>query len=358
MPSNLKFIDEVAPQDKKTLQEWVGYHLLKANPYHKCLMLVGDGRNGKSTFLSLLGAFLGTENYTCMPLTDIITHRFKTARLYGKLANIAADISPTELKRTGKLKWLTGGDRVEGEKKFQESFDFYNYAKLSFSANQLPASPDQSRAFFSRWLIIGFPNRFEGKDRDSKLLQKLTTEAELSGFLNWALEGLRRLVKNDGFTESPTTEELQAKYETLSDPVTAFISNCLEASSGNVETKDDVYNAYYQFCHTRGLTYVMKNILTKELKPKIPAILGIVLSETRRDKKTCWQDIKLLCRATQPTKEKIFVQTLDAPPLCEECSQPITDGSNILWKGEKRVCSRCAMFLKKAHTQKRSEENE
>jgi len=293
----------------------------------------------------------------------LITSRiFAVAGLYGKLANIAPDISADELKRTGTLKALTGGDRIRGEKKYQDEFHFYNYAKLSFSANQAPLSPDQSRAFFRRCMLIGFPNKFEGDECDPTILKKITTEDELSGFLNWAMEGLRRLVNNGRFTKSPTTEELQLEYEALSDPVTAFITSCVEVDPEAFETKDAVYNAYFQFCRGRGCSPVMSNILTKKLKPQIPTLKSVRRSINKKQT-TCWDGLRLLCsecgkcQGTAPipptSKQKSLPTALGDPPLCEECTQAITYGSKITWRDGRRVCRRCMTFLTEAHKEKR-----
>jgi P4 family phage/plasmid primase-like protien len=350
-PKILKFIDEVAPQDKETLQEWIGYHLLRTYVYQKCVQLIGDGNNGKSTFLRLLEALLGKDNVSNATLYDLVSTRFSKADLYGRLANIAPDISPDELKRTGTFKALTGGDYIRAEKKHQNAFKFLNYAKLSFSANQLPPSPDKTVAFFRRWLLINFPNKFEGPDCDPRILEKLTTPEELSGLLNWALEGLKRLMKNDDFTKSQTIEELQEQWERMSDPVTAFVTNCVEPAFDDTITKDSLYNAYYKFCRSRGLPYVRNNILTKNLKPVVPIILGVGLNETTHNKKNCWQGIRLLCQEcgqcqeAQPKQEKTTTTLFDVPPLCEECGDPISDDSNITWRDGRRVCRRCQGFL-------------
>jgi len=325
-------------------------------------MLVGDGANGKSTFLNLLAKFLGEDNFTTLSLYLITSRIFAVAGLYGKLANIAPDISADELKRTGTLKALTGGDRIRGEKKFQDEFHFYSYAKLSFSANQAPISPDQSRAFFRRCMLIGFPNKFEGDDCDPTILQKITMEDEMSGFLNWALEGLYRLTKNNKFTKSPTTEELQLEYEALSDPVTAFISHCTGLESDAFETKDAVYNAYFQFCRGRGFSPTMPNTFAKKLKPQIPTLVS-TRHTINKKQVTCWDGIRLLCsecgkcQATttspQDDKQKSLTTVFGDPPLCEECSTPIADGSKITWRDGRRVCRRCMTFLTEAYKEKK-----
>ena len=74
-----------------------------------------------------------------------------------------------------------------------------NEAKLIFSANDLPKTPDNTVGFFSRWIIIEFCNQFGTLERpfNPNLDDELHTPKELSGFLNKALEGLARLRSNN-----------------------------------------------------------------------------------------------------------------------------------------------------------------
>ena len=58
------------------------------------------------------------------------------------------------------FKAITGCDRITAEFKYRDSFEFTPVTRLLFSANRLPASDDASQAFFDRWLIVRFPNRF------------------------------------------------------------------------------------------------------------------------------------------------------------------------------------------------------
>lgn len=305
-PKILQFLSEVIPENVETFQEWMGYHLLKDYRFQKYLNLIGDGANGKTTLINLMIAFLGSENVSNHTLYELISDKFAKADLQGKLSNLASDIASDELKRTGALKGLTGNDWTNAQKKFQQSFDFKNYAKLTFPANQLPRTPDQSRAFFRRFLPITCPNKFEGDNCDPNILEKLTTEEELSGFFNWALKGLKRLLKNGVFTKSLTTEQLQAKYELMSDPVTAFIDYCVEKNPDGVVAKDDFYKAYYWFCKDRGFAPVLKGTLSKEIKPRIPG-----LDEGRRgsrgNRKTSWVGVSLSCQGCQGCQGSILL---------------------------------------------------
>jgi len=297
-PAILKFLSEVIPGDVDLVQEWIGYHLIKDYRFALALMLIGDGRNGKSVLLNLIRAFLGKENISEIDLYRLVANRFARAELYGKLANIAADVGSDELKRTGLFKALTGNDWITAEKKHQQPFSFRNHAKLNFSTNKLPLTPDMSRAFFRRWLLVQCSNVFTKETADPQILEKLTTPGELSGLLNWALDGRQRLIEQGRFTKSQTAEEIQILYEEMSDPVTAFIKYCVDQENEDVVSKDLMYAAYHGFCRMKGYSPLLKNVLTGELKPRIPN-----MGEGRRKisgrRKMCWTGISLKCQGCQ-----------------------------------------------------------
>lgn len=143
--------------------------------------------------------------------------RFATAELYGKLANIDADLSKKALKNTGILKKLTGGDYIPTEKKFRSPFQFVSNTKLLFSANEIPITEDETDAFFSCLIIINFPNQFVGKKDDPYLF--ITTDEELSGLLRIILRRLPRVLKEGISTTSSSIDENYKKYILSSTPV-------------------------------------------------------------------------------------------------------------------------------------------
>ena len=61
--SILRFLGQVLhPQDVFTAMEIIGYLLHKTAEYEKAVMLYGNGDNGKSVFIKLVEAFVGSEN--------------------------------------------------------------------------------------------------------------------------------------------------------------------------------------------------------------------------------------------------------------------------------------------------------
>jgi putative DNA primase/helicase len=273
-PNIEKFLNEVAgcKEDVDILLEVIGFCLYREYFIAKALMLVGEGSNGKSTFLNLVKAFLGKENVAGRSLQDLEENRFAKADLQHKLANIYADLPDKALWRTGTFKMLTGRDLIAAERKFQQSFTFENYAKLLFSANKVPEAYDDTDAFFRRWIIVVFPNQFVNDEADPHILKKLTTPEELSGLLNLVLPVLKRLLEKGQFSYSKTTEEIRQDYIRKSSPIGAFVMDCLAVDSDAFIPKQDLYNTFAEYCRIRKIPCVTKDTFFKNL-PQYVAVI-------------------------------------------------------------------------------------
>lgn len=288
-----QFLKEILPPgDIPTIQELFGYCLLRDYCYHKSFMFLGDGSNGKSTLLQLFSAFLGEQNISSIELQEIMSNRFTRHQLHNKLANIYPDLPSKTLKQTGIFKALTGGDTLTADRKFKDPVTFVNTAKLIFSANELPKTLDDTTAFYRRWILLNFPYTFEGANCDPHKLEKITTPQELSGLLNYALEGLKRLQKNNGFSNSQTTSDTQIQYTRLSNPIIYFLEECTTKDPEAVTPKDTIYNAYKVFCQENNLPIKAKNSFSLELGKHIP---GLANERRTMDKGRvqCWKGIRL-----------------------------------------------------------------
>lgn len=281
----------LTPEDIPIIQELFGYCLYPRYDIHKAFMFIGDGANGKSTLLNLLTMFLSKTNISSVPLQDITKDRFASCDLHGKLANICADIPNTALNDTDNFKKLTGQDSIRGQQKFKKPFDFTNNAKLIFSANQIPATPiDQSDAFFRRWILINFPNRFIGSNCDRNILKKITTPREMSGLLNWAVEGLQRLLEKGEFSMNLSIDDVREHWNKSSDMIAEFIQEHLEKDVTSTVTKEEVYNQYKQFAREKKYPTIASNVFSKKLKESIT--FEITEGQKHAGKKT-WRGIRL-----------------------------------------------------------------
>jgi len=266
-PAIKRFMAEVlSPENVAFMQEWAGYHFLKDYRFQRCVVLVNDGDGGKSTLLSIFIAAIGRENVASQNLYRISTNRFAVAELYGKIANISADISPTELKNTGTLKMLTGWDMITAERKNRDPFQFRNYAKLTFSCNQLPRTPDQTLAFYKRVIPIQFERSIPLEEQDANLLEKLTTPLELSGFFNWAYEGLLRALERGCLKEPLDVQERKELYENMSDPVTGFIREYVVEDAELSVNRTDLYRWFTSYCKGKGIIPKTDRAFFKEIR--------------------------------------------------------------------------------------------
>jgi putative DNA primase/helicase len=295
-PKFHKFRKEVMYQeDQDLIQETFGSTLWKDYPTKKATLLVGDGNNGKTTLIEVLKAMLGTQNVAARNLQELETNRFAKADLYGKLANLYADLSDAALKFVGVFKMLTGGDLITAEHKFQTSFSFINFAKLIFSCNTVPEVYEDTRAFFDRWNMVTFPSTFVDSDSvdtgqkikraNKNLKNELKTEHELSGVLNWSIAGLKRLRANGWvFSGSRTAEEIRDEYIRKSSPIHAFVLDCLTQKPDARTPKKVLFQAFCDYCNQHHLPIPTSNTFFQRL----PEFARVETQHPEIDGKRVW----------------------------------------------------------------------
>jgi len=230
------------------VQELFGYCLYSKYNYHGLFYLYGTGGNGKTVFLSLLENLLGQDNVTNKSINSLVTKRFTSAHLYGKLLNSCGELSGYILNNTDMLKRLTAGDRIEAEFKGLDGFDFSNIAKIITACNSIPQSLDDSDGWYDRQFIIPFLQKFRySKEEDNELAEKLVTKKNMESLLYWSLQGLHRLLKNKGFTYPKNKKDIYLMYQGN----TKYFINKFYKRSENLNDfirVDDIRIAYKKWC--------------------------------------------------------------------------------------------------------------
>jgi len=280
-------------EDLDIIQELLGYCLLKNYKIPKAIMLSGSGRNGKGTLMQLIRHFVGVENTTDVSLHALENDQYAASELCGRLVCCSGDLDTTALKHTGMFKQLTGGDDIYANRKYRQPIKFKNYAKLIFAANQIPETRDLSPAFFSRWVIIDFPYAFYSKEEidemsdeekrnkkiaDREIVDRISTEKELSGMLNWGLVGLKNMLKQGNFSHSQTTKEVYRRWVRKSDSTQAFIDEFVRTDYDAWVSKEDFRKALSKFCQYHKLVQDSEPIIKRKLQER----LGVI-----DERKTC-----------------------------------------------------------------------
>jgi putative DNA primase/helicase len=288
-----RFIASVVPIDCIDLiYEIAGYCLYTDTNYEKNFMFLGEGANGKSTLLNLITALIGNENVTHIPLQELDENRFKRAEIFGKLANVFADISASEIKNSTYLKMIASGDQIDGKRKNRDLFFFKPYSKLLFSANTAPRTNDRTHGFYRKWEFIPFPNKFEGQEKNVDMRTTLTTEENLSAFFNLAIIGINRIFRKNGFTSSKFTMEEMEKYKSSNDSVYAFTQEYIKEETGSTIRRQELYETYKQFCEDNGNKPVSQIKFNNQLQSAIPS--AIKARDTKsQSRDQIWRNITL-----------------------------------------------------------------
>lgn len=254
-----KTLNKLACNDESIrmlLEEVVGYCFFRRNELRKAFILTGDKRNGKSTFLDVLNYLLGKDNISNLDLKELGV-RFKTAELFGKLANVGDDIGDEFIPDSAIFKKLVSGNPVNVERKGNDPFDFSNYAKLLFSANNIPRIKDKTGAVIDRLIIIPFDATFspDDPDFDPYIKDKLLQDDAMEYLIALGIQGLRRVLENRRFTKSQKIEKSLQDYEERNNPILLFFKEIDEDEIINEPTKT-VYHKYNEFCLANGFTAI------------------------------------------------------------------------------------------------------
>lgn len=249
------FTEWVGEEHKQFLYELFAYCCLPDYPIHGAFVFIGVGRNGKSKCIGLMRKFLGGGNWTSSDLKLLSNNVFEASGLYKKLVCFMGETDYGILKETDKIKKLTGQDPISMQFKHKDKADMINYAKLVIATNGLPISDDVSDAWYRRWFIIDFPNKFE----EGKEILDIIPEAEFEALALKCIKILPILLEKGKFTNQGTIEDRKAKYLRASNPLTEFIDTFYIRDFGGSIRYGEFYN-YYQ----RYLTLINKRPISKK----------------------------------------------------------------------------------------------
>lgn len=264
-----KTLNKLACNDKNIralLEEVIGYTFYRRNELRKAFILTGDKHNGKSTYLDMIAQLLGVENTTALDLKEL-GDRFKTAELFGKLANIGDDIGDEFIANPAIFKKVVSGDRVNAERKGQDPFDFTCYAKMLFSANSIPRIKDKSGAVIDRLIIVPFDASFSKQDADYDpyIKYKLRDDVVMEYLINIGIAGLKRILENQGFTVNKKVIDNIKEYEENNNPILLFFQEVTEADVLGKPTKY-VYQKYAEFCLSNSFQQLSNIEFSKQVK--------------------------------------------------------------------------------------------
>ena len=275
-----KFVDEVLQGNKPKIeyvQKLLGYSLTGGTNEESCYLFYGaTTRNGKSTLLETYAYMLGnTEGYALNMKPETLAQKQNTdsrqasgdiARLAGCRFLNASEPPKRMVFDVSLLKTLLGRDSITARHLHQSEFQFTPVFKLFINTNYLPLITDDTLFSSGRLNVITFDRHFKPEEQDKGLKDRLREPENISGLLNWCVDGLRKYYA-EGAVPPQVVIAATDEYRANSDKVGNFISECLEESKENSTVKA-VYERYMEWCKENGFGSENKSNFTAELNGK------------------------------------------------------------------------------------------
>ena len=138
-------------------------------------------------------------------------------------------------------------------------------------SNELPRLGDASAAIAGRFITLLLTESWLGRE-DPTLEPEL--HQELTGILNWSLDGLTRLAEQGRFTRPKSTEVAFTALQDLASPVGAFVRDCCWLRDPDAEIEvDALWQAWRAWAeengHGKGGT---KQVFGRDLKALVPRL--------------------------------------------------------------------------------------
>lgn len=248
----------------RLLKQFCGYTLTSSMLYDKALFLVGDGGNGKSTFVDTVSMVIGPDSTSHIDLEGLYG-QYGMKGLIGKRLNIIEEVQGN-FYQSNKLKKLISGEEVTIDVKYKDQFTFRPQAKFMFAVNIMPRVDDTSTATERRMVAITFRNNFRDNPNTSLRSRFGLLAQELSGILNWMIEGAKDLHKEGRFLITNEQTNMLSEYRQENSSVEGFIEECTERGDNFEVNGRDLYEEYRAFCQRDGRKFKGNISFVKEMR--------------------------------------------------------------------------------------------
>ena len=240
----------------KYVQQCCGLAAIGAVFVEIMIIAHGEGGNGKSTFwntiLKVFGDYGGTLNSDNLFINGGKSSRFEKAFLKGKRIIISSESEQGARLNDGMVKQLCSTDKIKGEKKFKDEFDFIPSHTLILYTNHLPKVSAGDDGIWRRLKVIVYLNKFEGND-DTKNFSDVLFESSRGYILKWVMEGAKIVIDNKFHIEEPKVVlDACKRYKNDNDWLKQFIDECCAVEKKAKISAGDLYSAYVRYALARN----------------------------------------------------------------------------------------------------------
>ncbi|MFL0198131.1 phage/plasmid primase, P4 family [Clostridium sp. WILCCON 0269] len=231
------------------LQQFAGACLMpNAHKMKAALIVVGGKGTAKSSFIEPLQAMMG-DLYSSYDLKTIEEDRFALAYLVTKKCILNTEDSGKKLETCGRLKRLIFGESITSDKKNKDPVLLNLNLAVIMALNDIPKINDKSNAIFDRLHFVKFKRKIRGTAKDDPLFVDKIIQNEMPEVINFALDGLLKLLRNDYVLQIPNEVQF-IKTSVIADNsyFENWLLNCTEPSPNEFDTLKNLYDSYIGYC--------------------------------------------------------------------------------------------------------------
>jgi P4 family phage/plasmid primase-like protien len=268
-PEFERFLKRIVPKlrIREFLQRLAGYALTGKTGEHCFFIFYGTGRNGKSTLIETLMYVWGTYARSANGDTFLSGRRPGTIRDDLHALRGARLVKAVETGKNARLdeeavKEHTGGDTITTRALYGQQTEWKPVHKLILVSNDKPHIEGTDEGIWSRVRMVPFTEVIPEAERIPDYFEK-KLEAEASGILHWALEGLRQYMKR-GLSAPEEVREATQEYRSEENIVQQFLdAQCTidfyaqPSPDGNQcwSTPVELQSAFRDFCISQGIRF-------------------------------------------------------------------------------------------------------
>jgi P4 family phage/plasmid primase-like protien len=259
------FAPDLDAEDKiKLVQEFLGACLVGiATRYQKCLLLIGEGSNGKSVLTSVAHALFPATVRASIKPQDFGLEYYR-ATLAGVRINVVSETPEADILSSDAFNAIVTGDAIMARWPYGHPFNVSCVAGHIFSANRLPGTSNYTEGFFRRFILLGFNRRFGAAERDTELATRIAA-SELPAIAGWAVLGAARLQAQGAYTEPASEQTAKAQWRQEVDPVAAFVNDACAADSNGTQSTP-LYEAFRAWSHAKGYRLLSHATFVRRLR--------------------------------------------------------------------------------------------
>jgi putative DNA primase/helicase len=255
-PRWLTFIDQIcqgSAELSRYLQQLAGYSLTGMISEHIFIYCYGGGRNGKSTFLNtiikIFGDYAGSAPPNLLVSKRNDPHPTELAFLRKLRMALGGEVKPGERLDEGKLKHLTGGEKITAREMRADFSQFTPTHTLWLAGNTKLKIYATDLGMWERIKLIPFKAIFKDGTRDAKLPEKLLAEGP--GILNWCVQGCVDWYEH-GFIQPDAVTTATNEYKADENLFQQWLDERTEAGPHRVPHKELRQN-YIMWCDDNAI---------------------------------------------------------------------------------------------------------